>query len=195
MVKKKTLIKLALFTLFGFSLIGLIIIRSFSVTPINQVLLSGEPLWIQIIIGTSIGLVAAVIGWKIIEQPPLQPVRIFFSTLIQNLNLSFSEIILISFCAGVGEEILFRGAIQPFLGIWITAIVFVAIHGYLNPYNWRLSVYGIFMTLVIAGLGYSAEHYGLISAISAHIMIDIYLLDKLTHDKATRESLKEEANI
>ncbi|MBK7566807.1 MAG: CPBP family intramembrane metalloprotease [Bacteroidetes bacterium] len=38
----------------------------------------------------------------------------------------------LSFCAGVGEELLFRGAIQPWLGIWLTALLFI-FYTDLNP--------------------------------------------------------------
>jgi hypothetical protein len=30
--------------------------------------------------------------------------------------------------AGIGEELLFRGALQPVLGLWFTAILFAASH-------------------------------------------------------------------
>jgi hypothetical protein len=71
---------------------------------------------------------------------------------------------------------LFRGALQPLLGIPITSILFVAIHGYLNPRDWRLSIYGLFMTAGIAWLGYLTDSRGLLSAIVGHTIIDVYLL-------------------
>jgi uncharacterized protein len=190
-LEKKTFLYLALFTLFGFSGLGYWIIEHFLPNTFLEVVLSGEVLWMQLITGLSFGYISAAIGWKIIETQMLLPVRNFFSNLIQDFNLSFSEIVFISICAGVGEEILFRGAIQPFLGVWLTSIIFVAIHGYLNPFNWRLTVYGIFMTIIIAGIGYLKVHFGLISAIAAHTMIDIFLLYKLAHDQAPQEDLSE----
>jgi membrane protease YdiL (CAAX protease family) len=96
--------------------------------------------------------------------------------MLGRFRLNFSEVLLISLCAGVGEEILFRGAIQPFLGVAVTSVLFVAVHGYLNPKDWRLSVYGAFMTIGIASLGYLAETQGLLSAIIGHTIIDVYLL-------------------
>jgi len=67
------------------------------------------------------------------------------------------------------------------MGIIITAILFVAIHGYLNPRNWRISIYGVFMTAGIVLLGYLAETMGLLVAIVAHTIIDIYLLNRMIH--------------
>ena len=152
----------------------------YSSAPFSDVLLEGETLLLQLAVGVTFGLVTAWMGWKIIETETLKPVRLFFSRLIQQFDLSLPEILFISLCAGIGEEILFRGAIQPVFGVWITAIGFVALHGYLNPGNWRLSLYGIFMTLVIAGMGYMKIEFGLISAIAAHTLIDVFLLFKMS---------------
>jgi uncharacterized protein len=190
-LEKKTFLYLALFTLVGFSGLGFIIIENFLALEFFTVLFSGELIWIQVVMGLAFGYITAAIGWRLIETQVMLPVRNFFSQMIKNFNLSFPEILFISFCAGVGEEILFRGAIQPYLGVWATAILFVAIHGYLNPFNWRLSMYGLFMTFVIAGIGYLTINFGLITAIAAHSMIDIFLLYKLAHDHSPQEDFSE----
>lgn len=140
-----------------------------------ELLKSGIAWYYQLAIGLVYGFVAAFAGWQIIKTQLLSEVRGYYGDIIKSLNLNRAEIIFISFCAGVGEEILFRGAIQYWLGIWLTAILFVAIHGYLNPKNWKLSIYGAFMTFAIAGIGYFFEYFGIISAIAAHFMIDVYL--------------------
>ena len=100
-----------------------------------------------------------------------------------------SLIIFISFCAGVGEEILFRGVLQPLIGIWITAVLFVAIHGYLNPVNWRISIYGIYLTLVIGIIGHLTDWLGLTTAIIAHMIIDVILFYKINQKFQTKINL------
>jgi len=184
---KRTFLILALFTLIGFSLLGYWIIENFLPVSFEAVIAGEESLWMQLAAGAAFGLVSAFAGWKIIETPLLYQTRIFFSKLIKGFNLSFSEILFVSICAGIGEEILFRGAIQPMLGVWLTAIIFVGIHGYLNPFNWRLSIYGVFMTFAIAGVGYLKIHFGIAAAIAAHSVIDIFLLYKLARDSAPHE--------
>ena len=87
---------------------------------------------------------------------------------------------MVSGCAGIGEEILFRGGIQPFLGIIWTSLLFVILHGYITPFNGPLTIYGIFMVLAIALLGIATVHLGLVVAIVAHTTIDILLLFKLS---------------
>jgi membrane protease YdiL (CAAX protease family) len=130
----------------------------------------------QLLWGAIAGLGIAVGAHLLIASPLLDAVNSSYARMLGRFKLTFSEILLISLCAGVGEEMLFRGAIQPFLGIPISSILFVAIHGYLNPRDWRLSIYGIFMTIGIACLGYLAESRGLLSAIVGHTIIDVYLL-------------------
>jgi len=87
--------------------------------------------------------------------------------------------IAISICAGVGEELFFRGALQPWLGIPVTAVVFVAIHGYLDPRDKRLFLYGTLLTLCMMVLGWMAEVQGLVGPMVAHTLIDILLLERL----------------
>ena len=178
-MNRKIFFLLGLVTLLGFSTLGAIIIEWVLEMPFLSAFEQITPWYFQISSGIIYGLLTSWIAWQIVKSDLLTPVRGFFAELIQELHLKNYEIVFISFCAGVGEEILFRGAIQPFLGIWITAILFVALHGYINPFNWRLSVYGIALCFFIAGLGYMCEHIGLISAISAHFVIDVMLLKAL----------------
>ena len=181
MIKRENIFYLALATLFGFGAGGWLIIKYLHDLSLSAVLVGKIGIGYQIFIGIVYGCVGALLGWKIVELPYLKPSMRFFAALIRPLKLNVPEIIFISFCAGVGEEIFFRGAIQPYLGIWITSILFVAMHGYLNPFNPRISLYGLFMTLIIVGLGYLTVNLGLLSAIVAHTCVDIILLHKLAH--------------
>jgi membrane protease YdiL (CAAX protease family) len=176
MLKKTILMRLALATLIGMPLIAIVVDR-FSDTVNLQLAITGDGNYsMQLLWGAIAGLGIAVGAHLLIASPLLDAVNSSYARMLGRFKLTFSEILLISLCAGVGEEMLFRGAIQPFLGIPISSILFVAIHGYLNPRDWRLSIYGIFMTIGIACLGYLAESRGLLSAIVGHTIIDVYLL-------------------
>lgn len=182
-MSRRKILVLALFTLVVFSAIGILMIVNLLERDFVGVLYGDlvRPVT-QVGIGAGFGWISAWLGWRLVSTNLLADSRRFFTNLIRPLKLSMMEIVFISLCAGVGEEILFRGAIQPYLGVWVTAVIFVAIHGYLNPGNWRLAIFGVFMTVVIAGIGYMARHLGLISAIIAHTAIDIYLLKALTEN-------------
>ncbi len=143
--------------------------------------MKGDSVWYQqLLIGLVFGFITAKAGWGIVALPFMSETRMFFVEIIKPLRLSWLEIIFVSVSAGIGEELLFRGAVQPFLGIWTTAFLFVLLHGYLNPFNLSMSVYGIYMTVVIGVLGYFTEYFGILSAIAAHAVIDVYLLFELS---------------
>ena len=178
-MSKQKILNLATFTLVGMGGLGLSIIVFVWDASVSDALMLQN--WLeQLISGSIYGMVIAFIGWQLISLPFLKSTKEFFCNLIGSFKLSMVEIIYISFCAGVGEELLFRGGVQPWLGIWFTSVIFVAVHGYLNPKNLPLSLYGLFMVFGIAGIGYLAETYGLLSAIIAHITIDIFLFWKLS---------------
>ena len=177
---RNTLLRLALLTLVGFGAAGLALDAFWGGNRINGLVWGKQNIGYQLLIGGTYGLATAWLGWQLIKTKWLRPQRVFFTRLIRPLQLSSKDIVVISLCAGVGEELFFRGALQHFFGVWPVAIVFVAIHGYLNPFSWRLSLYGLFMTLTIAGLGFMTESLGLVTAMAGHTVIDIYLLRVLS---------------
>ena len=42
--------------------------------------------------------------------------------------LTFREIVILALASSIGEELLFRGALLPWFGVWIQAAVFAALH-------------------------------------------------------------------
>jgi len=194
-MSRRTFFLIGLLTLFGFSSIGGLVIEQFQDIRFFSLFQRATPWYIEIGVGLAYGIIAALLGWYIVNRAFLSDTLSFFAKLIQDLKLSIPDILFISFCAGAGEEILFRGAIQPYLGIWITAILFVAIHGYLNPTNWRISIYGVFMCLVIAGIGYLCQEMGLTTAIAAHFAIDVVLLIALARTDIPPQELHDSLEL
>lgn len=151
--------------------------------PMTEVFSRGGTLVYQIFWGVVYGLVMSLIAWKLVNMKFLQSTRSFFERIFRSMHLRTGDIIFISICAGLGEELLFRASIQPTLGIWLTALIFVALHGYLNPQNWSLSIYGAFMVLLAAGLGYLFDYLGIWAAVIAHALFDFLMLKLLAVDK------------
>lgn len=92
------------------------------------------------------------------------------------LGLSGWRPLWISLAAGVGEELLFRGALQPHVGIWIASALFALAH--LRGYRIRelnrttaAQLAGLFGVSVV--LGTLAHYGGLITAIVVHVMVDV----------------------
>lgn len=182
---------LGLITLFGFSSLGAAILYFASDIAIIELFAHGWSWYLQIFGGLGYGLGAGLLAALIIKAKFMKPVADKYSSMMDELELNYFDVIFISFCAGYGEEILFRGAIQHYIGIWPAAIIFVAIHGYLRIKDWRISVYGLFMVLVIGGLGYMYQYMGMISVIAAHFMIDVVLLQLLVMHQKNKELSQE----
>jgi uncharacterized protein len=189
MIGKKTIVVLALGTIVVFGGLGIVLVPFVRDVDLTLFLSGSKAFWIQIGVGLAFGVVSAKAGWQIVELPKLHKTKVFFAEIIQPLKLNIVEILLISVCAGVGEELFFRGVVQPLLGIWVTSLLFVLLHGYLNPFNIPLTFYGIFMVLVIGVMGLFTEHVGILTAIIAHVTIDFILLQKLSNVKPTGNNM------
>lgn len=167
-------------TLIGFGGIGLLSITLLQGISLVQLLNSGASLPTQLIWGTSFGLGAALLALAMVQAPWFNFSQAYFTNLIKSINPSIPEILLYSFCAGVGEELLFRGGIQslfsnPILGIWITSVIFIALHGYLSITDLELTLYGILMVFVSAGMGYLLLQWGIYASMAAHFIFDVVM--------------------
>lgn len=162
-------------TLLGFPFLGFIIAWFFPQLWQFESILWYDSLGLNLLVGGVFGWAVGKMAVVLISMPFMQSVKEQYAPMIGQMNLSVKQIVFLSLCAGIGEEIFFRGFFQQWAGIWITAIVFVAIHGYLNPKNKAITVYGIGLTLAMAIVGYMAEYLGLISAILAHAIIDVVI--------------------
>jgi membrane protease YdiL (CAAX protease family) len=185
----RRLIGLAWVTLLGFPLAGWLLLYFFRDEPLQIILRSSSSIPLQLAIGLFSGTLLGLVAKWLITRSFLNQVGIKYGRIIQNFGISTAGIWFVSFCAGFGEELLFRGAIQPLIGIWVTAFVFVGIHGYLDPRDWKISAYGLFMTVAIAALGYLTEFFGIWTAATAHMMIDVVLFYYLTRLKIQPDTI------
>ena len=181
----KVSIKLGILTLIIFGLGGFLLIEFGQDKTFIQAMKQGLGPFEQLFVGFSAGFTASAIAVWIISRSFFDAELAFYQSLINQLDLNNGGIIFLSLCAGIGEEIFFRGGLQPFLGVWWTSIIFVALHGYLNPRNWRISIYGMVMVGIIAGFGYLFKYVGILSAIVAHAMLDIFLFSYISREKAS----------
>ncbi len=184
-MNRSKIFHLSIFTLVGFPLIAYIImhfnseasfVKMFSIEYFNTK---------AILIGLSFGIVTALLGLVLVNLLPESKLSSQIQKFIDLLNPNWYHILFYSFCAGFGEEILFRGAIQSFIGIWPTAILFVAVHGYLNYKDMPMFVYGFFLVIVSAGFGYLMEFGGIYASIFAHFIYDVIVFFYLKRKKYT----------
>jgi len=140
-------------------------------------LLRGDPWPIQVMWGIGIGLLFTLPLWALFTR-----VRWFDAYYLQmielasRLDLRGFNPLWFSLCAGVGEELLFRGAVQPLAGLWLTSVIFTALHyqtGGFSKMNPQKAIYVLLIFLVSLGLGILSVRIGLIAAMVTHTFVDI----------------------
>lgn len=143
-----------------------------------------SPVWGQPIRDLAIGLVTAVLlaavnYWLLARAPGnwiVRGVRAVYDEMLIPLfaRLDRPGIVAIGAAAGLGEEWLFRGVLQPVLGYWLTSLIF----GLAHVGGIRMLAFGIWATgmgLVMGGLAIATG--GLIAPIVAHGVYDMLALE------------------
>lgn len=138
------------------------------------------------LLGLSWGFIFAVVSMICFQSKIFADELDKQERLLLSMNLNIFDKFFLSFCAGFGEEILFRAGIQHWVGVWITSITFVAVHGYLNPKNWKLSLYGLAILPFILSLGFWLEPMGIWFCIAAHFGYDLMLFMSIRNQKKMR---------
>lgn len=149
----------------------------------------------HLITGGIIGIVYAYLANFAMETKLFKSVPLRVDQLVKSMNLTIGESIFLSICAGVGEELLFRVGVQTFIGPILGGILFVALHGYLNPFNWRQSLYGIIVLPLAFILGYAFEYVGLWFAIAIHFAYDLTLFLSFDKEETEEENVENHKEI
>lgn len=139
-----------------------------------------------LLMGCIVGFIYAMIANSILKIKIFETIPLRVDEVVRSMNLSIVDALFLSLCAGIGEELLFRAGIQFFLGPIATSILFIALHGYLNPLNWRQSLYGFVALPLSFILGYGYEWYGLWFSISVHFMYDFVLFLSMSKNRDAR---------
>jgi len=147
---------------------------------------------IQILIGIAGGGCMMLLAFFMSKWEYLNEVQSKFTIQLGGYQLTLQEIVFLSFCAGFGEEILFRGMLQPWLGVFFTAFLFIALHGYISVKSSAHLVFGLALWSMGIGLGLLGAYSGLISAAIAHMIYDIYAFLNIQREY---ESLKSRSKI
>jgi membrane protease YdiL (CAAX protease family) len=100
--------------------------------------------------------------------------------------LTARDIVILALASSVGEEVLFRGALMPWLGIWIQAGIFAMLH--VGPGKRFLPWTG--MALVMGfGFGELAVQTGTLAApIAAHFVINFLNLRHIVRTQVARRA-------
>ena len=184
---KRSLFLLSLITLLGMGGVGLAIIIFVEGITLQTFLHSGAELPQQLFYGFTYGLGISLLAVIAVQDDLFEETNALFSDMIAEIKPSILEIMFYSMCAAVGEELLFRGAIQPYVGIWVTSLLFIALHGYLSFTKPMMALYGLFMVCVSAGMGYLLVFHGIYASIAAHFVYDVVMFLHLRMEVAKKD--------
>lgn len=180
--------------------------RLFLVALVGEGLLAGTAVvWIQLrglavgagepVIGLGLGLGTAVllalVNYAVLRlAPPIQPVRAIRRLYRETFRPLFAtvspfEILGVSLAAGVGEELLFRGAVQAEFGLVVASVLF----GLAHISSRGSVVFGLWVVVMgfgLGGLAYVAG--GLLAPIVAHFVYDAAAINYISRDAVAGRS-------
>ena len=85
-------------------------------------------------------------------------------------GLGFGQIVVLALSSGIAEELFFRGAIQPFAGLWLTSLFFGFVHQMPGEARWYWVVWTAVVGLLLGGIFEWTGH--LLGPIVAHVLIN-----------------------
>jgi membrane protease YdiL (CAAX protease family) len=149
---------------------------AFGPKPLLQAAAGGRPILVQLAWGLAIGAgLSALTFVAVFFLPVFSGLKRFLIGILSGIDLDGLNPFWISLSAGTGEEMLFRGALQPLLGLWWTSLIFALAHlrpGIFrsSPRNATLFFVSVFAVSVLAGT--VCLQFGLIAAIVMHAAWD-----------------------
>jgi len=143
--------------------------------PLALLTRPAAPMW-QLVIGQGLALLAAIASYALYRFGADAESTAKTIDTYSRLDLRGLNPLWMALAAAIGEEMLFRAALQPLLGVWITSLLFLVTH--MPVYRFRrldkatlVQAAGIFGTSV--ALGFVFQYVGLIAAVLVHLWIDI----------------------
>jgi membrane protease YdiL (CAAX protease family) len=116
-----------------------------------------------------VALIINAVAYQLMRQFQSSVVQDYEQVIKETASGSHNPIAAIIFglSAGAGEELVFRGVLQPRFGLLVTALLFAAIH---VQYGVTFILVGIFGIGLL--LGFERKRYGLTACILTHMMVD-----------------------
>jgi hypothetical protein len=111
----------------------------------------------------------AGIAWALLNPEQAEIMDSLNSLLLSNIDTIWEWFIL-ALAAGVGEELLFRGALQPVFGLGFTAVIFAVVH-----IQYGFSPILLFIVFLAIILGLIRRYYNTTIAIFVHVGYDFTL--------------------
>lgn len=136
-----------------------------------------ENRWLTYCVGIGAGLAVAGISALLVRYyKPAKVLEQEFGYLLGNQGVG--EIFLLAGMSGVAEEILFRGALQQWVGPYLSAAIFALAH---PPFNRRLAMWPVFAFAVGLLFSFELELTGnLVAPVLTHVVINLINLLRIS---------------
>ncbi len=129
--------------------------------------------WRAALIGTTALVVmqsALGAAWMAVAPESLERVNRITTTLLGEF-FNPTGAIIIGLSAGISEELVFRGALQPRFGLLITSMLFASVH-----LQYAFSFALVIVFILALGLGYLRQRYNTTTAIIVHVLYNALLI-------------------
>lgn len=139
--------------------------------------------------GLSSGLLLAailILSSHVLEHffASFRGIKIFFRDLLGSLNQF--QLIFLAALSSMTEELFFRAALQPIIGLFPTALVFGLLH--IGP-DRRVGVWASWAFLAGISLGVLFEYYGsLLACFLTHFLVNAYGMLRIKHSIRPRKN-------
>ncbi|PJF27685.1 MAG: hypothetical protein CUN53_03130 [Phototrophicales bacterium] len=164
-----------LWVLFAFLGVGAFIRRNLPVTLSRLGLRMPTAPDFALGVGVGIGLYAVIIAlgavWALLVTPEQLEAQTAASSQLAQAFGTLPIAFMLSLAVAVGEEVFFRGALQPIFGIGLTSVFFTLLH---TQYTLTPATIGIFA--VSLGMGWLRQRYSTTAAIIAHFVYNFVQL-------------------
>ena len=146
-----------------------------------------DQLALRIVIGAAIGSALALLNAALVARlPAFARVRRLAHHAVEGIEPRWYTIVIVAFAAGVGEEMFFRGALDPLVGPWFTALGFVILHGAIRIRDRNSAAFAGFLYMASLGLSALRAWKGLEAAMAAHTCYDLVMLLWMVNGLASR---------
>lgn len=142
-----------------------------------------EPLFVQDDVllrsatGAAIGAALASVNAILVARlAAFERVRRLAHHAVEGIEPRWHTMLVVALAAGIGEEVFFRGALDPVAGRWLTGLAFVGLHGALRIRSGSSLLFAAFLYAASVGLSALNAWKGLECAIFAHASYDLVML-------------------
>ena len=147
---------------------------------------SFSDLFQALLLGTLAGSALQVLQWLARNTVPI--IRNMSALLeTQFEGWTVKEIFFVALISSISEELLFRALIQPYLGLWLTSIIFGLAH-WTGVRELRIWVPLAFLGGLFLGALAESPLFGIPGSVAAHFTINLTSLWILTHKRGSPET-------